>query len=105
MRQSMAERESSEPSSNLFSLNSVMAIVTLVGGIILASHKLTSDRPQKNSVEGTQPLGNQNVESRLWEDPFAVWDKLSKQEQQARTTPDLTNLVEVLTNDLIFPSN
>jgi len=45
-------------------------------------------------------MGYQNIESRLWEDPFAAWDKLSTDDQEQRTRGGLTNLAEILTNGL-----
>jgi hypothetical protein len=96
----MAEEDSSSASSPVFSLNTVLAVVTLIGGIILVSHKLSSERPANPTSEGTRPLGLQNIESRLWEDPFAAWDKSSPAEQEQRTRAGFTNLAEALTNGL-----
>ncbi len=77
----MAESDSSS-SSSLLSPNTILAVMTQVGGIVLVSHKLSSERPAKAASEGTRPLGLQNIESRLWEDPFAAWDKLSGDEKE-----------------------
>jgi hypothetical protein len=94
----MADPDSAGSSSPFFSLNAVLAVVTLVGGLVLMPHQLSSQRPAVGEVEGTRPLGDQNIESRLWEDPFAAWDKLKPEEQGWRREARLTNLVEVLTN-------
>ncbi len=94
----MAESEGSE-SGSILSPNALMALFTLIGGVFLASHKLSSDRPAKAAVEGTRPLGIQNIESRLWEDPFAAWDKLSEANQHLRADAGLTNMVEALAAD------
>ncbi len=92
----MAESASSK-SSSLLSSNSIMTIVTVVGALVLVSHKLSSERPATPLSEGTQPLGRQNIESRLWEDPFAAWDKLTEDEKTKRTSEGLTSLVETIT--------
>jgi len=102
----MAESDSSNSSSSLFSLNSLMTVITLVGGIILASHQLSSTRPQKTANEGTYPPGNQNIESRLWEDPFAGWNKLTageRKEYRKRGLADLVKIVGELTSPTASP--
>ena len=93
----MPESESeSAGASSLLSPNTIMAIVTLVGGFFLVSHKLSSQRPARPLSEGTQPLGTQNIESRLWEDPFAAWDKLSAEQRNERTVAGLTQLSDAI---------
>jgi hypothetical protein len=96
----MAEQESTNSSSSVFSLNTLLAVVSVVGGIILVSHKLASDRPKPGSQQGTRPLGLQNIESRLWEDPFAAWDKLTDDQRAGRRSNGLSVLAHALTNDL-----
>ncbi len=84
-----------------------MALVTLIGGFVLVSHKLSSERPTKTANEGTRPLGLQAIESRLWEDPFAAWDKLSPTEQDQLTAKGFPTLAAAITNDLnlLKPTN
>ncbi len=47
----------------------LMALVVAVGGATLYFHPLTSDRPDF-SGGNAQSLGNEDVEARLWQDPF-----------------------------------
>src|SRR5215471_3990802 len=96
----MAEQGSTGGSGSLFSLNTLLAVVTLVGGVVLVSHRLTSERPKRPSPGGTEPLGFQNIESRLWEDPFAAWDKLYETQRVAYAEKGLGVLTKVLTNDV-----
>src|SRR5713226_8130305 len=96
----MAEDNSSSSGGSIFSLNTLLAVVTLVGGFLLVSHRLSSDRPRRMASEGTRPLGLQNIDSRLWEDPFAAWDKLSEDERKHRSEAGLTDLARALTNGL-----
>jgi hypothetical protein len=95
----MAESDASE-SSSVFSLNTLLTVVTIIGGLLLVSPKLKSDRPQRDAHAGTTPLGYQDIESRLWEDPFAAWEKLPEEERTKRICGGLTSIVEALTNDL-----
>jgi hypothetical protein len=98
----MPESESESSSlSSLLSPNAIMAIVTLVGGLFLVSHKLTSQRPARPLSDGTQPLGTQNIESRLWEDPFAAWDKLASNEQPDRTSAGLNGLSDAVRRNIV----
>src|SRR5258708_27286682 len=70
----MAERDSGG-GSHPINLNSLLALVTLVGGVWLVSHKLTSDRPVTPAGGPQEFVGEQRVEARLWEDPFKTADE------------------------------
>src|SRR5437899_491291 len=70
----MAERESGGGSSPI-NLNSLLALVTLAGGVWLVSHKLTSNRPVIPAGGPREFVGEQKVEARLWEDPFKTADE------------------------------
>jgi hypothetical protein len=50
--------------------NALLALVTLVGGFWLVSRKLTSDRPVSPAGSPKEFVGDQKLESRLWEDPL-----------------------------------
>jgi len=66
----MAEDNSEGGSPFPLNLNTILAVVTLVGGLWLVSHKLASDRPVA-SPGSAQPFpGEQTLAARLWEDPF-----------------------------------
>lgn len=51
-------------------LNGLLLVFTLVGGVMLVSSKLISQRPLTQSVENAIHVGDQTLEARLWEDPF-----------------------------------
>ncbi|MGC3958345.1 MAG: hypothetical protein QM813_10515 [Verrucomicrobiota bacterium] len=55
-------------------LNSVLLASTIIGGILLASNKLTSGRPTPQVVPYQSAIGNQQLDARLWEDPFKAKD-------------------------------
>jgi hypothetical protein len=94
----MAEKQSSDSSTSVFSLNTIVTVLTLIGGLFLVSNRLTSERPQPTSKQGTVPLGPQNIESRLWEDPFAAWNKLDDDRKTNTIKARLDVLVDTLTN-------
>lgn len=73
-------------------INLALAIITLVGGAFLVSRKLSSVRPGSPQTELTPGLGDQNIDSRLWEDPFAAWGKLDREGQQSRLLKGLGSL-------------
>jgi hypothetical protein len=90
----MAEQSESGGATGAGSLlNIVFAILTLAGGAFWVSQKLTSDRPMAARQEGTSALGEQKFESRLWEDPFAAWQKLEPWRRR-QLTNGLTELGE-----------
>src|SRR5215469_13781450 len=66
----MAENESEGSSSGPLNLNSILALVTLAGGVWLVSHRLTSDRPVASGGVTRPFIGEQTLSARLWEDPF-----------------------------------
>ena len=70
----MAENESEGSSSGPLNLNSVLALVTLAGGVWLVSHRLTSDRPIASGGVTRPFIGEQTLSARLWEDPFKASD-------------------------------
>ncbi len=51
-------------------LNSVLLASTVIGGFLLASNKLTSGRPTPQVGPHQSAIGNQQLDARLWEDPF-----------------------------------
>src|SRR5262245_25845476 len=66
----MSTEKSDSAGSILANPNALLALVTIAGGLWLVSNKLTSDRPV-TPAGGPQPfVADQNLESRLWEDPF-----------------------------------
>jgi len=71
----MADRNSEGGGSPSINLSSVLALVTLVGGVWLVSHRLTSDRPVTPAGGPQEFVGEYKVEARLWEDPFKIADE------------------------------
>jgi len=48
----------------------ILALLTLLGGVLLISHKLSSDRPVASSGVRNEEISEQQIDTRLWEDPF-----------------------------------
>src|SRR5262245_64250192 len=74
----MAER-TAEGGGSFPYLNTLLVLLTLVGGVWLVSSKLTSTRPAGVAGAGGDFPHDQTIESRLWEDPFKT---------RARPSPD-----------------
>jgi hypothetical protein len=77
-------------SSNPFNVTSIIAMLTLLGGVLLVSKKLASDRPFSSSEMPINPHEDQMIEARLWEDPT----KWKREEAQATNQPAFTLLGE-----------
>jgi hypothetical protein len=92
----MASQDSGGGGSFL-NLNSILAIVTLLGGAWLVSHKLASNRPVNASGGLRDFVGEQQVESRLWEDPFKFASKQDLIEGQIEIGTNLTPLLDQIT--------
>ncbi len=67
----MAERDSGGGSS-LINPNMLLALLALIGSVWFVSHKLTSTRPAASAGGLPDFMGEQSLESRLWEDPFKI---------------------------------
>ncbi len=57
-------------SGSPFSLTTLVAILTCAGGLIIASRKISSDRPAVATMGSTVSIGDQTESGRLWADPF-----------------------------------
>ncbi len=66
----MAEGNSEGGSPFPLNLNTILAVVTLAGGLWLVSHQLASDRPVASPGSAQSFPGEQTLAARLWEDPF-----------------------------------
>ena len=64
----MAEKSSG--SGSPFNLTTIIAILTLVGGLFIASKKVTSDRPVSPAKGDSAAISDQQMQARLWEDPL-----------------------------------
>jgi hypothetical protein len=64
----MAEKNSG--SGVPFNLTTVIALLTLVGGLFIASKKVSSDRPVSPAEGDSASIGDQQMPARLWEDPL-----------------------------------
>jgi hypothetical protein len=62
--------ESKSGSGIPFSLTTVVAVLTCLGGLLLATRTVRSDRPGSPAEMLAPGIGNQNVAARLWEDPL-----------------------------------
>jgi hypothetical protein len=62
--------DSKSGSSLPFNFTTVIAVLTLLGGLFLATKTVRSDRPSTSATTTSQSIGNQTVEARLWEDPL-----------------------------------
>src|SRR5262249_39509968 len=80
-------------------------VVTLVGGLWLVSHRLTSDRPTASGGVTRAFIGDQTLSARLWEDPFKSSDSGTAKEgdpglsillEQIKERSRLTNRVLLL---------
>src|SRR5712671_3103817 len=65
----MAEDGESSKQGSPFNITTLIALLTLAGGILLVSKKLASDRPITSSERSEISAEDQSVAARLWEDP------------------------------------
>ena len=87
----MVEKRKPDAGSSPFNLNSLLALLTLIGGIWLVSHKLASDRPITPAGGARDFVGDQAVEARLWEDPFRT---TKRGDQSDEGTTNLLSFIE-----------
>lgn len=91
----MGEGKSSGGGSLLSNPNALLAIITIVGGLWLVSHELTSDRPVPRAGEAVPITGDQKMDARLWEDPFKAGDgSNSRGDHEGEIADGLGTLVE-----------
>src|SRR6478736_3575640 len=88
----MAEGKSGGGGSWLGNPNALLAVITVVGGLWLVSHELTSDRPVSPAGAAEVFVGDQRMEARLWEDPFKP-DKSANSPGGRKVTIELDELV------------
>jgi hypothetical protein len=55
----------------------ILAVMTLLGGILMVTHKLSSDRPVVPAGKHNAEISEQRIDSRLWEDPFGATPALT----------------------------
>jgi len=53
-----------------FNATTVIALLTVVGGLFIASKKVSSDRPVSPAEGDSTSISDQQVQARLWEDPL-----------------------------------
>jgi hypothetical protein len=68
----MAEQKAEGGGSFPLNLNTLLALLTLVGVLLVSQQKLTSTRPIASAGGEREFMGEQRVEARLWEDPFKI---------------------------------
>ncbi|MDB6019249.1 MAG: hypothetical protein JWR19_3738 [Pedosphaera sp.] len=104
----MAERDSEGGGSSPLNLNSLLALLTLAGGIWLVSHNLASNRPVTPAGGTRSFVGEQTLEARLWEDPFKSADQHAGNNSEVQTQANLNILIEQIherresTNDILL---
>jgi hypothetical protein len=101
-----------------FPVTSMLALVAVVSGLLVSQIPLKTSRPIAKEAENLVFVGDDRVQSRLWQDPFeAVDDHLDKERQQGKenqaashdhhTLKDLANVIHRLAPDnpsfLIMP--
>jgi len=64
----MSEKKSS--SVGPFNITSLLALLTCLGGLLIASRRVSSDRPSGGSVTAFPAIGEQTEAGRLWKDPL-----------------------------------
>ncbi|MDA0738653.1 MAG: hypothetical protein O2999_05485 [Nitrospirae bacterium] len=68
-----------------FPLTSMLALVAVVSGLLISQIPLNTSRPIGQEAENLVFVGDDRVQSRLWQDPFeAVDDHLDKERQQRK---------------------
>jgi hypothetical protein len=73
----------------------LLAVLTLAGSVLLVSHKLSSDRPVASAGSSYGTIGDQLIDTRLWEDPFPAVDQTTAGQRANVVTdiPALQNLI------------
>jgi hypothetical protein len=80
----MAEQDSN-PST--FPLANIATLIVLIGGIAFYLAPLTSSRPSAEPGHEVTPWGNQDVDARLWQDPFEASDKHAQEIARVQDEP------------------
>lgn len=94
-----------------FPLNfaALLALLTVVGGVLVASRQLTTERPGVPSGLAAPSRGEQSYEARLWEDPFSPWmpENLGKMPTPSHRDPksiaNIRSQIAVRKNVVILP--
>ncbi len=66
----MADKEPSSAQALPINATAILALLTVVGGLVAASHRLSSDRPLTSPGRPNEEISEQMINTRLWEDPF-----------------------------------
>ena len=90
----MANENSQDGGSFQPNLSGVLALLTVVGGVWLVSHKLSSDRPVAPAGKERTSFGDQRLESRLWEDPLKNVDTAVEAKAGGKAVVDMNALLE-----------
>ncbi len=78
----MASNDTGHGGSMAISFTTVAALLAVLGGLLLVTRQLSSDRPLAKPGIALQAVGDQKVEARLWEDPFSPWEKLTSEQRE-----------------------
>jgi len=86
----MATNEESETKQS-FPLNAttLLALLTVAGGLFAAVHRLASDRPSVSVGRHNEEISEQKVDTWLWEDPFSALGKENEGSQLGNLPQEL----------------
>jgi hypothetical protein len=73
----MYQNSSSNEQGVPLNATTILALLTLLGGVLVAGHKLASDRPVVPPGNSNSEISEQKVDTRLWEDPFGQANHVS----------------------------
>ena len=71
-----------KPDSSSFPFGNLLALVLMVAGVVVHQLPLESKRPAGPAVKGSSYEDIQDVDARLWQDPFAAVEKFYTQSEQ-----------------------
>jgi hypothetical protein len=92
----MASNDTGHGGGMAAGFTALVAILTVLGGLLLVTRQLSSERPLAKPGIALQGVGKQKVEARLWEDPFSPWEKTSTKNLEAWKEVGLKGLREQL---------
>src|SRR6476620_1447384 len=93
--------EDSERGSSFLNANTLFAILTVFGGIWFVSQKLTSNRPVVPAGPPSSTyIGEQQIDARLWEDPFKKIDRQSDDSSAKKKETDADRDLDTLLDQI-----
>src|SRR2546423_6943427 len=68
-------------------LSALVLLATLAGSLFWVQKPLTSSRPDGFVTQNARSVGDQTVESRLWEDPLSAVERSQNNDKEAKADP------------------